>query len=430
MKKWLLIFGLFVGLNGFSQCYIDSLKDVVDEHKMKISAFDERFSIIEGDLQKLAKIKLSGYIQAQYDYYDFSPEPSTNNTFYLRRARLKATYEATDGVKFVLQPDFSTNSLSLKDAYVVLNDKWTRTFSIWAGQFNRLNYEVEYSSTQREVLERSRVIRALYPGEREIGVKLEANPLNVPFKFQFASFNGNFNSKDGKDAKDNDSAKDLMARAIYSLKFQKQGIGIDLGANGYYGSVKTKDSKYILSSENKLDSVIVGDLLPRKWLGAEMQIYFDFLGGMSLKAEYLMGQNATLATSTSTVSQKGGTPTSTNSGGTTTTTTSGQSSTTKTIVTPNKTRDFSGYYIYLIKNIGKKNQFVAKYDSYDPNTKLSGDDAKTELYYNTLTFAWQHYFDDNIRLSLSYEMPTNELNTAINKDIKDNTLSLRIQAKF
>ncbi|OFX47143.1 MAG: hypothetical protein A2046_01540 [Bacteroidetes bacterium GWA2_30_7] len=430
MKNWLLILGFFVGLNGFSQNSIDSLKEVVDEHKMKISAFDERFATIESDLQKLAKIKLSGYIQAQYDYYDFSPEPSTNNTFYLRRARLKATYEAIDGVKFVLQPDFSTNSLSLKDAYVVINDRWTRTFSIWAGQFNRLNYEVEYTSTQREVLERSRVIRAIYPGEREIGVKLEANPLNFPFKFQFASFNGNFNGKDGKDAKDNDSAKDLMARAIYSLKFQKQGIGIDLGANGYYGSVKTKESKYVLNSENKLDSITIGDLLPRKWVGAEMQIYWDFLGGMSLKAEYLIGQNASLAASTTTVSQKGGTPTSTNSGGTTTTTTSGQSSTTKTVVSPNKTRDFSGYYIYLIKNIGRKNQFVAKYDSYDPNTKLSGDDAKTELYYNTLTFAWQHYFDDNIRISLSYEMPTNELNTTINKDIKDNTLSLRIQAKF
>ena len=45
---------------------------------------------------------------------------------------------------------------------------------------------------------------------------------------------------------------------------------------------------------------------------------------------------------------------------------------------PNKLRNFSGYYIYFIKNIGSKNQFVAKYDFYDPNTKLSGDAAKNE----------------------------------------------------
>ena len=27
---------------------------------------------------------------------------------------------------------------------------------------------------------------------------------------------------------------------------------------------------------------------------------------------------------------------------------------------PNKIKEFSGYYAYLIKNIGKKNQFVAR----------------------------------------------------------------------
>ncbi len=42
-----------------------------------------------------------------------------NNTFFVRRARIKITYEATDGLKFVLQPDFSTGNLSLKDAYAV-----------------------------------------------------------------------------------------------------------------------------------------------------------------------------------------------------------------------------------------------------------------------------------------------------------------------
>ena len=31
---------------------------------------------------------------------------------------------------------------------------------------------------QREVLERSRVIRTIYPGEREVGAKLEFNPVN------------------------------------------------------------------------------------------------------------------------------------------------------------------------------------------------------------------------------------------------------------
>jgi len=433
MKKLLLLLSLILSLKGFSQVSIDSLKEAIDDHKMKISAFDERLSTDESDLQKLTKIKFSGYVQAQYDYYDFSPKPTPSNTFYIRRARLKATYEAIDGVKFVLQPDYATNNLSLKDAYVVLNDRWTKTFSIWAGQFNRPDYEVEYSSSQREVLERSRMIRTLYPGEREIGVKLEANPQNIPFKFQLAALNGNFtgnSAKDGKDAKDIDNGKDLMARAVYSFKFPKCGLGVDFGLNGYYGSVQTKDSKYVLNSENKLDSATTGSYLPKKWAGAEMQFYWDFLGGMALKGEYIMGQISTIGTSTTTVTQIGGTNSTTSSGGTTTTTRTDSSSTTKTVITPNKTRNFSGYYVYFIKNIGLKNQLVVKYDNYDPNASLSGDKAKSEIYYNTLTLAWQYYFDENLRITASYEIPMNEKNATTPKEILDNTFSVRIQAKF
>jgi methyl-accepting chemotaxis protein len=42
-------------------------------------------------------------------------------------------------------------------------------------------------------------------------------------------------NKTGKEAKDADSRKDLMARAVYSFNFSGSGIGIDLGVHGYYG---------------------------------------------------------------------------------------------------------------------------------------------------------------------------------------------------
>jgi phosphate-selective porin len=93
--------------------------------------------------------------------------------------------------------------------------------------------------------------------------------------------------------------------------------------------------------------------------------------------------------------------------------------------------------LYLVKNIGKKNQFVAKYDYYDPNTSLSGDAAKSSVNYKTFTLAWQHYLNDNIRITAQYEMPSNEKNATIkNKagvadtQLADNTFSIRVQAKF
>ncbi|OFY60257.1 MAG: hypothetical protein A2V50_00130 [Bacteroidetes bacterium RBG_19FT_COMBO_42_10] len=59
-----------------------------------------------------------------------------------------------------------------------------------------------------------------------------------------------------------------------------------------------------------------------------------------------------------------------------------------------------------------------------------GDPANNDLFYKTLTLAWQYYLNDNIRLSLNYEMPKNETNSTNTKDLKDNTLGVRIQAKF
>lgn len=407
MKK-LLAIAIFtmVSIYGYSQTQkVDSLKEVIERHEGKINALDERVLVNEADLGKLNKIKISGYIQAQWESYDkdLVKTNESNNTFFIRRARVKFTYEALDGVKFVLQPDFSTGSLSLKDAYAVVNIPKLKDFTLWAGQFNRPDYEVEYSSSQREVLERSRVIRAIYPGEREIGVKLEYIGSTIPLKLQLMALNGNFT---GSQAKDADSKKDLMGRVVYSVKLPAAGIGIDFGANGYLGGNRAKTNKYIVNTMGVADSINVGDYLDKNWVGGEIQIFADILGGLAVKGEYMSGVNSTASTiaSTATMAQQK--------------------------ADPNKIKNFSGYYIYLIKNIGPRNQMVARYDYYDPNTKLSGDAAKNDLNYKTLTLSWQHYLNDFIRISLNYEMPKNETNATIPKDLKDNVLGIRIQAKF
>jgi phosphate-selective porin len=415
MKK-LLAITIFTVLSvyGYSQAQtIDSLKEVIEKHEGKITALDDRVLVNEADLGKLNKIKVSGYIQAQWELYnkDFVPTNEPTNTFYIRRARIKFTYEALDGVKFVLQPDFSTNALALKDAYAVVNIPKLKDWTLWAGQMNRPDYEVEYSSSQREVLERSKVIRAIYPGEREIGVKLEYIGSKIPLKFQFMALNGNFT---GAQAKDYDSKKDLMARLVYSIKLPGAGIGIDLGPNFYFGGTEIKYNTFTSDVNGKLDSTTykAGDYLDKKWIGGEIQIFADILGGLAVKGEYITGINsassATNQDSKATLTAKRADPT--------------------------KLRNFSGYYFYFIKNIGPKNQFVVKYDYYDPNTKLSGDAAKGDVNWKTVTLAWQHYLNDFIRISVNYEMPKYEVNASRPNNYKDvtygNTLGVRIQAKF
>ena len=145
-----------------------------------------------------------------------------------------------------------------------------------------------------------------------------------------------------------------------------------------------------------------------------MQIFADLLGGMSLKGEYIQGVNS----------------------GTSVSNQSSSASTATKRADPTKVRNFKGYYLYLIKNVGSKNQLVLKYDYYDPNTSLSGDAAKGEVAWKTYTVAWQYYLNDNIRISLQYEMPKYETNASRPGDYKDvtgvygNTLGIRVQAKF
>lgn len=295
MKKitWILLVTII--LSAFNvKAQEATVNEKLSEVNDKVNGLTERLATDEADLQKLTKIKVSGYIQAQWQNYEnLNTQPS--NFFSLRRVRVKFTYEATDGVKFVLCPDFSPGNFALKDAYVVLNDRWTKSFSLWAGKFNRPNYEVEYSSSQREIAERSKVIGTLYPGERAIGAKLEFNPQSLPIHVQLALLNGNEDLiiVDGKNAelnnktilgvnKDFDNYKDIMVRATYNLSLGSFG-GLDFGAHGYFGSLKSLATQTLSSDYTTVKDVKFGDAVKRNWVGGEFQLFADVLGGLSIK---------------------------------------------------------------------------------------------------------------------------------------------------
>ncbi|TRZ74277.1 MAG: hypothetical protein D4R97_04270 [Bacteroidetes bacterium] len=446
-KQFSILLLLFVMMAFKVNAQESNVNEKLTEVNDKVNGLLERVATDEADLQKLTKIKVSGYIQAQYQNFESPALLSTsNNYFSLRRVRVKFTYEALDGVKFVLQPDFAPGALSLKDAYVVLNDRWTKAFSLTAGKFNRPNYEVEYSSSQRELPERSSVIRALYPGERAIGAKLEFNPLNFPIHMQLALFNGadgitvnnsagsNLNANENKDY---DNFKDVMARVTYNLSLGNFG-GLDFGAHGYFGKLKSMATTTYLSDYTTVKTSNIGDAVAKGWGGAEFQLFADVLGGFSIKGEYIAGKNASIGFAPS---------------GT-------------TLGVANFQNKFAGYYLYFIKNLGKKNQFAVRYDYYDPNTDIKGKDVsisgyaatstvakkfsgKSDLATSTVGLAFHHYFDDNIRITLAYDIVQNEKVGTVGKvvdnyttadgvagtmdwsnAINQNVLTLRLQAKF
>jgi hypothetical protein len=447
-----------------AQSGTDTLAPKVVTLHDKVVGVEERLATAESSLDKLTKIKLSGYIQAQWINYEQS-SVYPNNYFMVRRARIKFTYEPINGINFVLQPDFTPGNITIKDVYVQANDPWIKTFSLWAGKFNRPDYEVEYSSSSREVPERSRVIRAIYPDERAIGAKLEINPQKFPLKVQLAIFNGNdgiaitnptfnygTNTYDAPTAvgqnTDFDNAKDFMGRVTYAFKFGRVG-GLTIGAHAYYGKIKA-NSLDVLNSDytyNKTNGNI-GSTVPKQWVGFEGQLYLDVLGGLALKGEYIFGVNSTPGYSVNASVKSSST-----TGGNDTLTVTNLT-TTYIKSAPAISRNFSGYYVYLVKNIGKRNQVAVRYDYYNPNTKIANDligtkdgsyDAKVadatkttdtkysgsgpvvrtvtqtktttsntltsgtaDIAYGTWTFAYSYFFTENIKFMIGYEMPMNK----------------------
>lgn len=111
-------------------------------------------------------------------------------------------------------------------------------------------------------------------------------------------------------------------------------------------------------------------------------------------------------------------------------------------------RPIAGWYAILIQDLGQTPfSVVAKYDIFDPNTSVSGNNigitnsntSNVDLKYSTIGVGTLWRISPQIRLQLYYEFVTNETSTALSntsilkdysKDLKDNTFTARIQYKF
>jgi hypothetical protein len=449
--RWIFLIPFIIVYPLKAQDVNDTVKAKETSFYDQITGFEERVIDLENSLYRLTKIRFSGYIQAQWQYFE-NPSIYPNNSFSIPRARIKIKYQPYSGVAFVLEPDFAPGKLAVKEAYACLNDPWLNTFSFTGGQFKKFNYENEISSSALEVLTRSMVVESLYPSEYGIGIKGEVNPPELPFHIQLGLVNGNeyliITDSEGNDInpkiKDFDPYKDIMGRFVYNFLFGNRG-GIDIGVSGYYGWIRSNSTVQIAGDYSFDRQVTTGQSVPRRWIGAEMQLYLDILGGFALKGECLMGLNAYPGyTGTSKIIE----PTQVSLIHDTLFISS--ETTNSTMISPVVTRNFIGSYIYLIKNIGKKNKFAFRWDYYDPNTRLKGNQIGVtgfdessydkqvsttitgsdpvirinettntdvinslqsgirDIAYHRFSVAWSYFVTENIVLQAAYEIPINE----------------------
>jgi hypothetical protein len=413
--------GLFAQERADKDSLYTELKEKIAELRGQVEGLNESYLETKTTVDALKKIKVTGYIQSQFQTAESDGigtlaggnfPSGVHSRFQVRRGRVKVNYD-NDLTQYVLQIDVTQNGVGIKDAYATIKEPWIKTFSLTGGIFDRpFGFEISYSSSNRESPERTRLYQTLFPGERELGAKVEVTPPETsPLSYlnlKVGVLNGVLNT-----ANENDNYKDLLGRAGVQLPFAEHGLAIDGGVSLYLGKVRSNSrALYKLDTGLKnydIDSSAsnVGSYFDRRYVGADIQLYYDLpvLGGLSLRGEYITGKQPGTSSSSQFY----------NPGST---------------VTPLYQRNMAGWYVNYVQNIGLQHQFILKYDEYDPNTDVQGGEIGAPG--RNLTAA-------DLKYTFYYDMVTNEtVNLATSsaslipfkEDIKDNVFTVRMQYKF
>lgn len=389
------------------------------------NALDERITELEATTKKASKLKISGYIQAngQWGQKDASLKVGGKNDqkdddfmrLGIRRGRVKFTY--TDGLATgVFQLDITESGVGMKDAYANLKLPFYKSSSIQAGVFDRpFGHEISYSSSRRESPERSQVFQTLFPGERDLGAMLTLQAHKESawnfLKLQAGLFAGNGINKE------NDNTLDFIGH-LTATRTIGNSIEWGVGASLYQGSIRQGSSKVYTMGNNGFElndsKANVGARAKRQYFGVDGQLNICTSWGVTrLRAEWLTGTQ----------------PASKDDNG------SPKSSALPTFDT--YSRNFQGGYALFSQDWGTTPfSTIIKYDWYDPNTKLSGDQLDTfanvgkgDIKYSTLGLGAIARLTKDMKLTAYYEIVNNETSVKI-ADKKDNRFTLSLQYKF
>ncbi len=390
-------------------------------------------------LKKYEYVGISGYIQPQFQYIQSDGARSfnggdfarnVNNRFMLRRGRIRFDYAHYDSnnmpqLNFVFQFDGTERGVFIRDFWGRIYENKLNMLAFTTGMFARpFGFEINYSSSDREAPERGRMSQLLMRTERDLGFmgSFEARTKKIFIKYLKWDI-GIFNGQGLTGTADFDSHKDLITRlSLKPYKISPKFI-VSGSVSGLFGGME-QFTKYIYKMSSNQSFVVdsstsnVGEIAPRKYYGADVQIKIpNRVGQTEFRAEYIRGTQTATQSSSET---PGVIPT-----------LNGKNA-------PLYIRNFDGAYFYFLQHLGsKKHQFVAKYDWYDPNKKIKGTEigkifTAADVRFNTLGLGYVVYPNENLKVTFWCEMPKNESTnlTDYTTDVKDNNFTCRVQYRF
>lgn len=382
---------------------------------------------ILSSLSIYAQTSVTGYIQAEWQHYDQSSNPdgravyfdSRKNLFTIRRGRAKFTHQDS-AYRAVMEVDFTERGTTLKDAFLEVKLLDQNLLNVWVGLTKRPNYEAEISSSVRESPERSQVVRAFYPGERDLGFKFESMPKlgeNFTPKIQLSLFNGT--------TEETDALKDFIGRVTLPLPLGKDSkVKAAIGGSYYMGGIPQPDDSILTYEEGR--QILTFEERNNSWAGwgnrsnagVEAQIDLSILpfGKTGLRGEFLSGQRPEATTRRQLIDSAG-------------------------ITVPTvAVRNQMGYYITFVQELSKKFTLAAKYDFFDRNTDLTGSEVSSSKDRASGVFGFGLLGNFGpVRITAWYEIPsfaddeatfTDGNGDVRSDDLKDNKTTIRFQYKF
>lgn len=433
-----LLFGtltLSLSVTGFSQRYLSDI--------------DSSFFIkdtVRPIIKRFENLRITGYIQPQFQvaqsagissYSGGNFSQHSRSRFMLRRARVKIDYVLPSSKSryplalFSFQIDATERGVVVRDMFLKLFETKANIFNLTAGLFARpFGYEVNLSSVFRETPERGRMSQILMPTERDIGVMISFEPQERERKFSHVKFDaGFFNGQGLSGTTDFDSHKDFISRLFikpYLINNVELSGGLSILRGGWKNGTKyvynletspNGEKLFVVdSSESNL-----GNSSPRHYYGGDAQVKLNHgWGATEWRAEYWFGTQPGTEFSTSnpgTLPSSNGLP------------------------LPTYIRHFDGaFFCFLQHIVNPKHQLMLKYDWYDPNIHVEGDEigkpgtslTAADIRYGTLGIGYSYSFNPQTKVVLYYDRVKNE-NTLLpgyTKDIKDDVFTARLQFRF
>ena len=434
---------LMVGVS-FSKTFAQNENSSKEETPpSKMEQLETTVEDLSSSVKKLNKFKFSGYIQTDLQIGDeeasfkvgtgkFSEEKRAVRMG-IRRGRLKLTYSDVFGgvaSSAVLQVDITEKGVNIKDAYFSFTDPWIKMLSLQAGIFDRpFGNEISYSSSLRESPERSTGCQELFPGERDLGAMLviaaPKNSILEGLKLETGLFSGNgiaSASAGSSGTLDFKNKKDWISHLSYKKSFNAVQFGV--GTSFYYGGVihgsdtvfKMEDKKFV-----RIEDAKKGTYSDRLYWGVDAQLLIATkLGMTNLRGEYILGTQPGTASSFRSPN--------------------GNSVSTAHVYN----RNISCFYVILVQDFGNRHSLVLKYDQWNPNTKIAGNDIKAsgntgtsvrDITLSNFGVGYLFRLNANIRLMAYYDLGMNETsenlkNEGYDRKRKRDMITIRAQYKF